>query len=97
MESLERIVQQKYQPTEQDLLRLNQRSTEIVELRLALEQLYLNLYDMGGLRNERKRWINTFEGVTAVIFVASLSDYDQPLAEDPSQVIIMMALSIPSL
>lgn len=40
------------------------------------------MYDVGGQRNERKKWINCFEGVTAVIFVAALSEYDQCLFED---------------
>jgi len=42
------------------------------------------LVDVGGQRNERKKWIHSFEGVTAVIFVASLSEYDQTLFEDNS-------------
>lgn len=33
-------------------------------------------------RNERKKWIHCFDSVTAVIFVASLSEYDQVLFED---------------
>jgi len=35
-----------------------------------------------GQRNERKKWIHCFEGVTAVIFVAAISEYDQVLYED---------------
>jgi hypothetical protein len=31
----------------------------------------------GGQRNERRKWIHCFENVTAVIFVAALSEYDQ--------------------
>jgi hypothetical protein len=34
-----------------------------------------------GQRNERKKWIHCFENVTAVIFVAALSEYDQKLFE----------------
>ncbi len=37
---------------------------------------------MGGQRNERKKWIHCFDDVTAVIFVAALSEYDQTLFED---------------
>ena len=37
---------------------------------------------MGGQRNERKKWIHAFDNVTAVIFVAAISEYDQVLYED---------------
>ena len=42
------------------------------------------MYDVGGQRNERKKWIHCFDGVTAVIFVVGLSEYDQALLEDDS-------------
>jgi len=41
--------------------------------------------DVGGQRNERKKWIHCFQGVTAVIFCVALSEYDQKLFEDNSQ------------
>ena len=37
--------------------------------------------DVGGQRNERKKWIHCFEDVTAVVFLAALSAYDQVLME----------------
>ena len=40
---------------------------------------------MGGQRNERKKWIHSFDSVTAVIFVAAISEYDQVLFEDATQ------------
>jgi GTPase SAR1 family protein len=42
----------------------------------------VKLVDVGGQRNERKKWIHCFEGVTAILFVASLSEYDQKCYED---------------
>lgn len=47
-------------------------------------QVEFVIYDVGGQRNERKKWIHCFDSVTAVIFVASLSEYDQVLFEDAS-------------
>ena len=44
------------------------------------------MYDVGGQRSERKKWIHCFEGVTAVIFCAALSGYDTVLAEDEEMV-----------
>jgi len=43
------------------------------------------MIDVGGQRNERKKWIACFEGVTAVLFVGVLSEYDLVLSEDDSQ------------
>ena len=34
------------------------------------------VFDVGGQRNERKKWIHCFENVTAVIFIASIAAYD---------------------
>jgi len=42
------------------------------------------IVDVGGQRSERKKWIHCFEGVTAVIFVSALNEYDLVLAEDDS-------------
>lgn len=34
------------------------------------------MFDVGGQRSERKKWIHCFEGVTAIIFCVALSGYD---------------------
>ncbi len=49
---------------------------------------------MGGQRNERRKWIHCFDDVTAVIFVAAISEYDQVLYEDPTQNRLMEALNL---
>ncbi|GMN63310.1 hypothetical protein TIFTF001_032381 [Ficus carica] len=43
------------------------------------------LFDVGGQRNERRKWIHLFEGVTAVIFCAAISEYDQTLFEEDNR------------
>jgi hypothetical protein len=35
--------------------------------------------DVAGQKNQRKKWIHFFEGVTAVIFFTSLSGFDETL------------------
>lgn len=42
--------------------------------------------DVGGQRSERKKWIHCFENVIALIYLASLSEYDQCLEEDNQEV-----------
>ena len=44
------------------------------------------MFDVGGQRSERKKWIHCFEGVTAIIFCVALSAYDLVLAEDEETV-----------
>ena len=54
----------------------------------------LQMYDVGGQRNERKKWIHCFDTVTAVIFVAAIGEYDQVLYEDHSANRIQEALAL---
>lgn len=44
------------------------------------------LFDVGGQRSERKKWIHCFEDVTAIIFCVAMSEYDQVLHEDETTV-----------
>ena len=52
------------------------------------------MYDISGQRNERKKWIHCFENVTAVMFVADISCYDERLLKDESQNRMVEALSL---
>ena len=47
---------------------------------------FCRMFDVGGQRSERKKWIHCFEGVTAIIFCVALSAYDLVLAEDEETV-----------
>jgi guanine nucleotide-binding protein subunit alpha len=46
------------------------------------------MFDVGGQRSERKKWIHCFDNVTAILFVVAISGYDQSLAEDRDSVSI---------
>jgi hypothetical protein len=49
-------------------------------------QLSIHMFDVGGQRSERKKWIHCFEAVTSIIFCVALSEYDQVLLEESGQV-----------
>lgn len=52
------------------------------------------MFDVGGQRSERKKWIHCFEDVTAVVFLAAVSEYDQVLSEDESVNRLQEALTL---
>lgn len=79
---LNRINSPDYIPTQQDVLRSRVRTTGIVETSFTYNGLRFRMFDVGGQRNERRKWIHCFQGVTAVIFCVSLAEYDQTLYED---------------
>lgn len=43
------------------------------------------MFDVGGQRDERRKWIQCFNDVTAIIFIAAASSYNMTLREDASQ------------
>jgi guanine nucleotide-binding protein G(o) subunit alpha len=70
------------------------RTTGIVENRFEVEKNNFQIFDVGGQRNERKKWIHCFEGVTAVLFVCAISEYDQTCFEDETTNRMKEALSL---
>ena len=94
---LDRLFAPDYVPTDQDILRCRIKTTGITETEfqvgpltyryvvmlqlLALIRNY-SMFDVGGQRSERKKWIHCFEDVTALLFLVAISGYDQVLVED---------------
>jgi GTPase SAR1 family protein len=73
-----------YVPPDEDILISRVRTTGIVEESYDIDGVNFVIIDVGGQRNERKKWIHCFEDVNAIIYVAALSEYDQQLFEDSS-------------
>ncbi|KAI1886475.1 hypothetical protein AGOR_G00196130 [Albula goreensis] len=83
-ENMSRIIAPDYMPTETDVLRVRLRTTGVIETQFKVKHLVFRMYDVGGQRTERRKWISCFEEVRAVLFVVALSGYDMTLVEDPS-------------
>lgn len=81
-EELDRFFATDYIPNDQDILRSRLKTTGITETEFNLGQLIYRMFDVGGQRSERKKWIHCFENVTALLFLVAISGYDQCLVED---------------
>jgi len=82
LDSIDQWTKPDYLPTNEDILRCRVRTTGIIESDFVLDGHRFKLVDVGGQRNERKKWMTCFEGVTALLFVVAISEYDQMLFED---------------
>lgn len=72
-----------YVPTNKDIVRCTTRTTGIVETRLNVVDNQYTIFDVGGQRAERKKWLHCFDEARCLIFVAGSSGFDEPLLEDP--------------
>lgn len=59
---------------------------------ILLTHFLRSMFDVGGQRSERKKWIHCFENVTSIIFCVALSEYDQVLLEESNQNRMMESL-----
>uniref|UniRef100_A0A914E486 Uncharacterized protein n=1 Tax=Acrobeloides nanus TaxID=290746 RepID=A0A914E486_9BILA len=82
LNSIERISKTGYSPTEQDILLSRKQTTGIIEVKFTVKEKEFRVFDVGGQRSERKKWIHCFEGVQAIIYIVAISEFDQVLLED---------------
>ncbi|KAI8377391.1 G-alpha protein [Radiomyces spectabilis] len=93
-DSILRIGQPHYMPSDQDVLRSRVKTTGITETAFVIGDLTYRMFDVGGQRSERKKWIHCFENVTALVFLVAISEYDQVLFEDESVNRLQEALTL---
>ncbi|XP_010769175.1 guanine nucleotide-binding protein G(o) subunit alpha-like isoform X1 [Notothenia coriiceps] len=84
-ENLSRIISPKYVPMETDVLRVRLRTCGIIETQFQLYDVIFRMYDVGGQRSERRKWLSCFDCIQVVLFVVALSSYDMTQTEDPSE------------
>jgi guanine nucleotide-binding protein G(i) subunit alpha len=81
-------------PTTEDCVSVRVRTSGIVEEKFVIDKVAFNVFDVGGQRAERRKWIHSFDNVTAVIFVTAISEYDQVLFEDRTKNRLEEALTL---
>ena len=83
-----------FQPTEQDILRARVLTSGIFETKFRVDKVKFHMFDVGGQRDERRKWIQCFNDVTAIIFVAASSSFNMVLREDNTQNRLREALDL---
>jgi len=81
-QDLPRLFDAAYVPTEQDIVHARARTIGIMETTFKLREHEMLMVDVGGQKSERRKWIHCFQDVTSILFLVSLSGYDQCLVED---------------
>lgn len=82
MTDIDHLFTNDFVPSDQDVLRSRLRTTGITETIFDLGALTYRMFDVGGQRSERKKWIHCFENVNCLLFLVAISGYDQCLVED---------------
>uniref|UniRef100_A0A673FMB6 Guanine nucleotide-binding protein G(olf) subunit alpha-like n=1 Tax=Sinocyclocheilus rhinocerous TaxID=307959 RepID=A0A673FMB6_9TELE len=82
LDRIDAVRQSDYTPTDQDLLRCRVLTSGIFETQFQVDKVNFHMFDVGGQRDERRKWIQCFNDVTAIIFVVASSSYNMVLRED---------------
>ncbi|XP_054710824.1 guanine nucleotide-binding protein G(olf) subunit alpha-like [Uloborus diversus] len=90
LDKVDAIRKDDYSPTDQDILHCRKRTTEIqkIEFQVKVPKKYGGgtqnfwMFDVGGQRGERRKWIQVFDGITAILFLVASSGFDLKLRED---------------
>lgn len=83
-DSTPRIQEDTYQPQHIDMIKCRVKTTGVEETLITVDGTSIRLLDVGGQKNERRKWINFFDNCNVLLFFAPLSDYELQLAEDPT-------------
>ncbi|KAF4526106.1 hypothetical protein B566_EDAN007600 [Ephemera danica] len=90
LDRLEELRREDYVPCDQDILHCRKKTSGIqkVEFTIKVPRRHGGgsqsfwMFDVGGQRGERRKWIQAFDGVHAVLFLIGCSSFDQVIRED---------------
>ncbi|CAD5119654.1 DgyrCDS8248 [Dimorphilus gyrociliatus] len=80
------IRREDYLPTEQDILHCRTLTNTIQKIEFTITEnkfkIPFHVFDVGGQRGERKKWIQMFDSATAILFVLDSSTFDVNVRDD---------------
>ncbi|KAJ7207052.1 guanine nucleotide binding protein, alpha subunit [Mycena pura] len=89
LDEVQRICQDDYVPTPDDILRARVHTVgpeeHVINLETGSENVKSwSVYDVGGSTSQRAAWAQFFDDVHVIIFLAPISAFNETLAENPS-------------
>ncbi len=94
LDKVKEVRKDDFSPSQQDILRARVLTSGIFETKFRVDKVKFHMFDVGGQRDERRKWIQCFNDVTAIIFVAASSSYNMVLREDNTQNRLREALDL---
>jgi len=95
---IEDIKQSSYVPSEQDILRCRIMTNSVEQIDFTVKDrsydVNFSVYDVGGQRGERRRWLQVFDCIKSILFVVDSACFDLNLMEDNSTNRLMEALDV---
>jgi hypothetical protein len=82
----QRITEEHYNPTKKDESHFRAMYDGATELAFSVGELTYHVCGVGGQRMDMNKWSHHMLDVTAIVFVASLVEYDAGIADRPSPV-----------
>uniref|UniRef100_A0A1I7RMW3 G-protein alpha subunit n=1 Tax=Bursaphelenchus xylophilus TaxID=6326 RepID=A0A1I7RMW3_BURXY len=82
LDDIDRLQSSSYVPTVSDVLYARQETIGVSEIRYSYKEMEFRIFDVGGQKTERRKWIHLFDNVNAIFFIAAISEYDQKMRED---------------
>lgn len=93
LNSVERIAAADYRPNATDILLSRVKTTGIIEVKFKLKEVEFRVFDVGGQRSERKKWIHCFEvGARVPLSYEARNEFFSP-TQDVDAIIFLAAVS----
>ncbi|XP_076330383.1 guanine nucleotide-binding protein G(s) subunit alpha-like isoform X2 [Tachypleus tridentatus] len=102
LDKVDEIRSPDYKPSDQDILCCRKKTCDIQKIEFEVEipkkygggsQLFW-MFDVGGQRGERRKWIQVFDGITAILFLISSSGFNLKVREDPDKNQLMESIEL---
>lgn len=105
LDRLDDVCDKTFLPSTDDILHSRKMTTGIHEITFNVKiPKYLGggsqefrMFDVGGQRDQRCKWMQVFDGIEAILFIMSCGDFDQTLREDTKKNRLAEAIELFSL